>query len=77
MHCTIVYSPVVLRDLPPLDNYTLWYIFSKACSLLCRPYISEKEVDRADELLHSFCCGFLKMIRTRSMHIQFTHALSP
>ena len=38
MHWTIVYSPVVLRDLQPLEDYTLWCIFSKACLLLCRPY---------------------------------------
>ena len=58
MHWTIVYSPVVLRDLLPLEDYTFWCIFSKACSLLCRSYISESEVDRADERLHSVCCGF-------------------
>ena len=58
MHWTILYSPVVLRDLLPLEDYTLWCIFSKACSLLCRPYIHERDVEKADELLLGFCSGF-------------------
>ena len=48
---TILYSPVVLCDVLPHDHYTLWCIFSKACSLLYRPYIHEREVEEADELL--------------------------
>ena len=56
---TILYSPFVPRDfLRPLQHYTLWCTFSKACALLCRPYIHEAEVDKADELLLSFCTGF-------------------
>ena len=55
---TILYSPFVLRDFLPLQHYTLWCTFSKACALLCRPYIHEAEVDKADELLLSFCTGF-------------------
>ena len=55
---TILYSPIVLRDFLPLQHYTLWCTFSKACALLCRPYIHEAEVDKADELLLSFCTGF-------------------
>ena len=44
----------------PLEDYTLWSMFSKACSLLCRPYVNEKDVQEADELLLSFCSGFEK-----------------
>ena len=58
---TILYSPVVLRDVLPHDHYTLWCIFSKACSLLYRPYIHEREVEEADELLLSFCHGFERL----------------
>ena len=39
MHWTILYSPVVLRDILPTEEYKIWCTFSKACSLLCRPYI--------------------------------------
>ena len=55
---TVVYSPVVLRDLLPHHLYMHWCIFSKACALLCRPYIHKAAVDQADELLLSFCVGF-------------------
>ena len=55
---TILYSPVVLQDLLPSEHYTLWCFFSRACALLCRTHIHEAEVDKADELLLSFCTGF-------------------
>ena len=58
MWWTILYSPIVLRNVLPSEHYTLWCIFSKACSLLCRPYIHEREVEGEDELLLSFCHGF-------------------
>ena len=57
MHWTIIYSPFVLRDYLPLEHYTLWCMFSKACSLICQPYVHAREVENADELLMSFCTG--------------------
>ena len=58
MWWTILYSPIVWQNVRPCEHYTLWCIFSKACSLLCRPYIHEGEVKEADELLLSLCHGF-------------------
>lgn len=55
---TVVYSPVVLRDILPTEHYMLWCMFSKACALLCKPYIQRDEINKADELLMSFCIGF-------------------
>lgn len=39
---TILYSPVVLCDILSHEYYVLWCCFSKACALLCRPYIHER-----------------------------------
>ena len=49
MHWTILYSP---RDLLRIEDY------AKACSLLCRPHIHVRDVDKADEMFLSFCSGF-------------------
>ena len=72
---TILYSPVVLPDLLPHEHYTLWCIFSRACALLCRPYLHEREVDKADELLLSFCTGFEQLYGaeacTLNLHMHF------
>ena len=69
---TILYSPVVLCDLLPHEHYTPWCIFSRACALLCRPYLHEIEVDEA--LLLTFCTGFQQLYGaeacTLSLHMQ-------
>lgn len=43
MHWTILYSPIVLRDILPTEDYSIWCTFSKACSLLSRPYIHKRD----------------------------------
>ena len=55
---TILYSPIVLHKLLPLEHHTVPCAFSKVHALLSRPYIQEVEVDKADDLLLSFCTGF-------------------
>lgn len=55
---TIMYSPVVLYGILPREHYEHWCVFSSACSYLCKPYISRREVNRADELLVKFCGEF-------------------
>ena len=59
MHWTILYSPV-LRDLLPTEDNHLRCTFSRACSLICRPYVHERDVYEADETLLRFCSGFEK-----------------
>ena len=70
---TTLYSPIALHNHLPLEHYTLWCLFSKAWSLLCRPYIHVTEVETADELLMSFCTGFEKLYGkeecTPNMHL--------
>lgn len=55
---TIMYSPVVLYGILPREHYEHWCVFSSACSYLCKPYISRREVNRANELLVKFCGEF-------------------
>ena len=46
-----LYSPIALQKYLPLQHYTHWCLYSKACSLMCRTYI---EMEQADELLMRF-----------------------
>lgn len=55
---TVIYSPVVLRDILPDDHYQMLAHFSLACSLLCRPFITRSEINRGDEALMQFCEAF-------------------
>ena len=43
--------------LPP-EHYEMWCLFSQSCSLFCRPFIHRSEIDKADELMMSFCEKF-------------------
>lgn len=58
MHWTILYSPVVLLHILQPEDYSIWCTFSTACSLLSRPFINERDVLEADELILRFCSGF-------------------
>ena len=55
---TTLFSPFVLIDILPDNHFTLWSKFSRACALLCRPYIHTNDVEEADKLLLEFCVGF-------------------
>ena len=55
---TIVYSPFVLKQYLPSEHYSMWCMFSLACSLLCRPFLHKTELQKADELLLTFCKKF-------------------
>ena len=57
MHWTTIYSVIVLRDYLPQEHFTLWCMYSKACSLMCRPHVHVRDIDKAGELLMSFCRG--------------------
>ena len=52
---TVLYSPLVLRNKIPQESYDHWMLFSQACSLLCSQNIHVNEVDKADQLLLTFC----------------------
>ena len=73
MHWTTLYSPIALRKYLPLEHYTHWCLYSKACSLMCRTYIHLREIEQADELLMSFCTGLERLYGkeaiTPNMHL--------
>ena len=70
---TTLYSPFLLKGLLPDDKYLNWCYFSKACSLLCRPYLQIHEVEEADKLLIEFCFGVQQLYGwetcTPNMHL--------
>ena len=73
MTWTVVFSPFVLRPFLPPEHYHMWCAFSKACALLCRPFIHRSELKKGDELLLQFCKAFERIIGTElvtpNMHL--------
>ena len=51
---TLIYSPVVLKDLLPPPHYRCWLLFVNACRILCSPIISKSDVENADNYLVLF-----------------------
>lgn len=79
---TVLYSPLVLRNKIPQELYDHWIIFSQACSLLCSPSIHIDEVDKADELLLTFCTRHQELYGPQSctpnmhMHCHLKHCIN-
>ena len=73
MHWTTLFSPLVLRDHLPLEHFTNWCLFAKACSLMCRAFVHVRKIEEADELLTTFCTGlerlYGKKAITPNMHL--------
>ena len=55
---TTLYSPLILREILPEDNYTHWCMFSQASSYLCSMHVSQADVIKSDELLVNICKKF-------------------
>ena len=69
MHWTTLCSPIALRDYLPLEHYTLWCLYSQACSFMCRPYVHVREIEEADELLLSFFAGLERLYGNHSQYV--------
>ena len=53
---TVVYSPVVLKDILPSQHLHCWLLFVRACRLLTQQrFIAISDVHTADRLLEIFC----------------------
>ena len=57
----VFYSLVTLKSILPFRQYNNWHLFVKACHLLCRRNITEEQLIRADQLLLSFCKGYIDL----------------
>ena len=55
---TCIYSLYLLHDLLPSEHLNCWWLFVRACIILCKPLISNADIDRADELILEFCKQF-------------------
>ena len=55
---TIIYSPVVLKDLLPKQHLQCWLLFVRACKLITRRILPVSDLDAADNLLELFCKKF-------------------
>ena len=52
---TIIYSPILLKDILPHAHYKCWLLFVRATTILCRRMLTYADVDTADKLLENFC----------------------
>ena len=70
---TTLYSPLILGGVLSQVQYTHWCLFSRACSLLCCPYVRAVDVEKADELLLTFLTQFQNLYGesecTANMHM--------
>ena len=52
---TIIYSPILLKDILPHAHYKCWLLFVRATTILCQRMLTYADVDTADKLLENFC----------------------
>ena len=72
---TLIFSPIVLKDVLPSPHLRCWLLFVSACRILCSPVISKEDVKNADDYL----VLFLRMAKslygpkhfTPNMHLHF------
>ncbi|OAD67142.1 hypothetical protein PHYBLDRAFT_67275 [Phycomyces blakesleeanus NRRL 1555(-)] len=51
----LVYSPVVLKDVLPLNKFRNWILFVKACRILVMPNVCKSDISSAHKYLENFC----------------------
>ena len=54
----LIFSLVALKPLVDRSIYSLWILFVQACSLLRSRVITSDAIERADKLIHKYCCLF-------------------
>lgn len=52
---TLLYSPVLLKDILPDEHYKCWLLFVRATAILSQRTLHILDVDTADKLLENFC----------------------
>ena len=50
----ILYSPVVLKGILPINHYQCWLLFVRACYLLSKRIVQKTDIETADLLLLNF-----------------------
>ena len=51
-------SPLCFIPVLSSSQYSIWLVFVEACSLVCSRVISKNAINRADLLIHHYCCLF-------------------
>lgn len=54
----LIYSLVCYKNILSSNAYTLWVSFVQACEILCSYAVTSESIQRADQLLYQYCCGF-------------------
>lgn len=78
---TIIYSPVLLKDILPIEHYKCWLLFVRATAILSQRIIRTQDVETADMLLEKFCktvetlCGRSYCTINMHMHLHIKDTL--
>ena len=52
---TLIYSPVVLKNILPDNHYSCWLLYVRACAIISKRIITESDINTADNLLVTYC----------------------
>ena len=52
---TLIYSPVLLKDILPIEHYKCWLLFVRATAILSQRIVCKQDIETADMLLENFC----------------------
>lgn len=56
-----LYSPILLKDLLPTENYRCWLLYVRSCCILTSYCIRQSNLTTADLLLLQFCRDFCRL----------------
>ena len=54
----LLFSIICFKPVLSSSQYFMWLVFVEACSLLCSRVLSKNAINRADMLIHHYCCLF-------------------
>ena len=57
-HWTMVYSIYCLHKVIPNRDLAIWSLFVQGCFLICRPVVTQADIENAHALFEKFCTDF-------------------
>jgi len=64
----LIYSLIYFKPILNVELYSLWVVFTHACALLCSRAITSSNINRADHLIHRYCCMFEGIFRKENCY---------
>ena len=57
----LIYSPVLLKDILPIEHYKCWLLFVRATAILSQQIVCKQDIETVDMLLENFCREVLSL----------------